>query len=269
MQQQQQHHRTTGEWIYSGDDNHHAHAEPPSWVGSSTECCSSTSSSAKEDSQQEHQTQPLWSGRNVFFQRTSKFVFARWRNKDKDKNKDKLSHYALEEESEFFQCQMPSKGVFNISSNHVLVNEARTKRDIPALTRDFQMDDLARDIAHTLMKNILRDQKYTQHKYQYEEENMVLISGFNILQTCDLPNLVLPKLGRPFRRLGYNFAVGNTANAIHTHMLTGDISCKNNMLDRRFEYFGMGTATHHCCSSASSKKNKNDTELYMVQLYVS
>ena len=121
--------------------------------------------------------------------------------------------------------QLP--GTWYYSSNHILVNKERVKRNIPALTRRIELDALARERAETMAKD-------ETVKHSNPEECQFLF--------------------QPCRRFGENVARGTTVRDIHTVMVKNDAD-RNNMLDRRYSYMGMGTA-----------RGKDGT-LYLCQIF--
>lgn len=114
------------------------------------------------------------------------------------------------------------------SNNHIIVNTERTKRVIPTLSRNLDLDTLARWHAESMAASA-----HTFHS------NPVQIHS---------------KLKKPSRRIGENVAVGETIRDIHRQMMEkkGD---RNNILDRRYAEMGMGTA-----------KGRNG-ELYLCQIF--
>ena len=124
------------------------------------------------------------------------------------------------------QCQkLP--GTWYYSSNHILVNKERIKRNIPALTRRIELDALARERAETMARLGAID-------HSRPEEIQFRI--------------------QPCRRFGENVACGASIREIHGDMVKNDADL-NNLLDRRYSYMGMGTA-----------KGKNGA-LYFCQIF--
>ena len=120
-------------------------------------------------------------------------------------------------------------GTWYYSSNHVLVNQERTRRTMKPLIRMVELDRLARIHAEQIA----------------EEED---------LRHVDADALRLALKDIPYRRLGENVARGSNVRAIHSDMMS-TLSNKNNIVDRRFTHMGMGTAV-----------GKNG-ELYLCQIF--
>lgn len=120
-------------------------------------------------------------------------------------------------------------GTWYYSSNHVLVNQERTRRTMKPLIRMVELDTLARIHAEQIAE---------------EEELRHVDPDALRLALKDIPN----------RRLGENVARGNHIRSIHSEMMS-TLSNKNNIVDRRFTHFGMGTAV-----------GKNG-ELYLCQIF--
>ena len=120
-------------------------------------------------------------------------------------------------------------GTWYYSSNHVLVNQERTRRTIKPLIRMVELDRLARIHAEQIA----------------EEED---------LRHVDADALRMALKDIPHRRLGENVARGSNVRSIHNNMMS-TLSNKNNIVDRRFTHMGMGTAV-----------GKNG-ELYLCQIF--
>lgn len=116
----------------------------------------------------------------------------------------------------------------HFSNNHIMVNRARAKRIVPALSRNPNLDTLARWHAEAMASS---------RKIFHSD-----------------PVEIQAKLKVPSRRIGENVAVGESIKDIHRKMMTkkGDY---NNIIDRRFVEMGMGTA-----------KGRNG-ELYLCQIF--
>ncbi|CAB9501713.1 expressed unknown protein [Seminavis robusta] len=123
--------------------------------------------------------------------------------------------------------ELPKTSFF--TSNHVMVNRIRAKRNVPPLRRSPELDEVAR--------------WHAQQMAAKEE------SAFH-----PDPADVVARLGKPSRRIGSNVTKGQSTQHMHGKMLEkrGDY---NNMIDRRYISFGMGTA------------KGPDGELYMCQIY--
>ena len=98
------------------------------------------------------------------------------------------------------------------SSNHVLINRERSKRDIRSLVRCSKIDALAREHA-----------TYMARKGDVRFAKRIAVDG-------------------PSRRIGQNVASGTSIREIHIGMMTRSKGDKNNILDTRYSKFGMGTA---------------------------
>lgn len=120
-------------------------------------------------------------------------------------------------------------GTWYYSSNHVLVNQERTKRTMAPLIRMVELDELARI-----------------HAEQIAEEGELRHVEADALQFA-LQNI-------HHRRLGENVARGDSIRSIHTDMMS-TLSNRNNIVDRRFTHMGMGTAVG------------KDGELYLCQIF--
>ena len=120
-------------------------------------------------------------------------------------------------------------GTWDYSSNHVLVNQERTRRTMKPLIRMVELDRLAR-----------------AHAEQIAEEEE--------LRHVDADALRIALNNIPYRRLGENVARGDNIRSMHSDMMS-TMSNKNNIVDRRFTHMGMGTAL-----------GKNG-ELYLCQIF--
>ena len=116
----------------------------------------------------------------------------------------------------------------SFASMHVMVNSERTKKYMPPLRRDPEMDQSAREHAEAM-------------------------AHANELSYCDELDLGV-ELDEPHRRLGQNIAKGSDLERIHRSMMKS-IPDKNNLLDRRYTTVGLG--------SAKSK----DGVLYICQIF--
>jgi hypothetical protein len=119
-------------------------------------------------------------------------------------------------------------GTCYYSSNHVMVNQERTKRMIAPLVRMRELDEIARE-----------------HVDAMARENRAFHSN---------PNFVRMSFHRPAHRLGENVAKGSSIRAIHEAMLATR-SDYNNIADRRYTHLGMATA------------KASDGELFMCQIF--
>ena len=123
------------------------------------------------------------------------------------------------------------RGPGGFGGNHVLINRERVKRGIKPLCREKKLDEIA---AKQAQKMTMQEQ--LRHSTLRKTMKSVLESG-------------------PCRLLGENICKGKSAQKIHSKMMLNYTQDRNNILDRRFTAFGVGSA-----KSASG-------ELYIVQLY--
>jgi hypothetical protein len=121
--------------------------------------------------------------------------------------------------------QLP--GTWEYSSNHILVNSERIRRNAHALTRRIELDALARERAEQMAKN------GKVHHGAPEDIQFRL---------------------HPCRRFGENVASGASIRSIHGDMVRNKADL-NNMLDRRYIFMGMGTA------------RSDDGTLYLCQIF--
>jgi uncharacterized protein YkwD len=120
-------------------------------------------------------------------------------------------------------------GTWYYSSNHILVNQERSRRTMAPLRRMVELDELAR---------IHAEQIAQEGELRHVEPDALRYALTNI----------------PYRRLGENVAKGENIRAIHNNMMS-TLSNKNNIIDRRFTHFGIGTALG------------KDGELYLCQIF--
>jgi hypothetical protein len=114
-------------------------------------------------------------------------------------------------------------------SNHVMINNERTKQFIPPLKRMPDMDELAREQAKLMA---------TDNRLYHRD-------------TADLTE----KLGQQCGcRIGENATRGSNLRAIHKAMMYS-LADRNNIVDRRFTCMGVGTA------------KAADGTLYLCQLF--
>ena len=109
--------------------------------------------------------------------------------------------------------QLP--GTWYYSSNHIMVNNERTKKNVPALTRKSDLDAAAR-----------------LHAQDMAAKNRLFHTTSKALQA---------NIGRPCRRIGVNVFRGENIRAIHSEMIVSPSDLRN-MLDDRYFEFGMATA---------------------------
>lgn len=112
------------------------------------------------------------------------------------------------------------------ASNHIMVNHARTKRNIPTLRRERYMDQIAREHAELLAK----------------EKQIFLIDNplelRNRLIEMDRETNELPV----FERVGMNVGRGKDIAEVQRFMMAA-LAERNNIYDKRFFSMGMGTYT--------------------------
>mmetsp|Transcript_4051 Transcript_4051/g.6933 ORF Transcript_4051/g.6933 Transcript_4051/m.6933 type:complete len:137 (-) Transcript_4051:179-589(-) len=124
-------------------------------------------------------------------------------------------------------------GMWYYSSNHIMINKDRTKRQVAPLTRLPELDELAR-----------------QHAAAMAQQGQV----FHSMTTMTTTTSSVP--GGRFRRMGENVASGSSIKDIHREMMMKSLGDKNNILDRRYTYMGVGTA-----------KSPTDGRLYLCQIF--
>jgi uncharacterized protein YkwD len=122
-------------------------------------------------------------------------------------------------------------GPYFYSNNIILVNKARCVENAPALSRDMELDHIARSHAEIMA--------------------MTGIAGHSD------PTTLRFKLSGPCRRIGENVAVGTSIKDVHKEMMESPKrhADKNNILDRRYTCMGVGTS-----------KGK-DGKLYICQVF--
>jgi len=111
------------------------------------------------------------------------------------------------------------------ASNHIMVNAERAKRNIPPLRRERYMDEIARE----------------QARIMAEEQNLFHIDSPNDLRKrlrrLDMESKELPE----FSRLGTNIGRGKDIAEAQRFVMAA-LAERNNIQDKRFFYFGMGTS---------------------------
>jgi uncharacterized protein YkwD len=105
------------------------------------------------------------------------------------------------------------------ASNHIMINAERTNRMVPPLRRERALDSIARD-----------------HAQRMADSNKV----FHMDGPMELYAKILEH-DMSFNRLGVNIARGNSIEEIHKFMMAA-LAERNNILDKRFTTFGVGTA---------------------------
>lgn len=121
---------------------------------------------------------------------------------------------------------LPSTSYF--SSNHIMVNKARSDKLIAPLHRLAELDEIAK-----------------KHADKMAAEETVFHSA---------PSTIQEHFQRPSRRLGENVAKGDNVRDIHAKMLLNTAN-RNNILDRRFIHMGMATS------------RGSDGSLYLCQVF--
>jgi hypothetical protein len=115
------------------------------------------------------------------------------------------------------------------ASNHVMINSERTKKYIPPLKRNRDMDEIAREQAR-------------------------LMAADNMLFHADPADLMDLFEKQVCRRIGENVTRGSNLHDIHQAMMD-TVADRNNILDSRFTCMGIGTA------------KAVDGTLYLCQLF--
>lgn len=143
-----------------------------------------------------------------------------------------LPDIAIQDEAEALGMVMARSrnlpGTWYFSSNHIMVNQERTKQTVAPVSRMRILDELAR-----------------QHAEEMAAESRLFHTKATVIREC---------LDCNVNRLGENIARGESIRSIHGAMMR-TLADKNNILDRRFTHIGMGTA-----------RGKNG-ELYMCQIF--
>lgn len=106
-------------------------------------------------------------------------------------------------------------GTWYYSSNHIMVNTERTKRNVHPLTRKNYLDAAARWHAELMTE---KDELFHANPADLKQE-----------------------IGKPHRVLGTNVFRGDSIRAIHNQMMESPADVSN-MLDDRYIDFGMATA---------------------------
>lgn len=116
------------------------------------------------------------------------------------------------------------------SSNHIMINKERAKRNLPQLTRRTELDEIARHRAEEMAT--------AQSLFHGDSQK---------LQAC------LGDTSSP-HKIGENVARGPSIRVINVGML-GNVADRNNMLDRSYQFMGVGTS------------KGVDGKLYLCQLF--
>jgi hypothetical protein len=130
------------------------------------------------------------------------------------------------------------------ASNHVMINNERTKRYIPPLKRMPDMDELAREQARRMAaENELSHSDSTDLQIRLGRHCGRRI-GENVTRGSNLQNRQKCMVTR-----------GSNLQNIHKAMMES-VADRNNIMDRRFTCMGVGTA-----------KSSDGTLLYLCQLF--
>lgn len=135
--------------------------------------------------------------------------------------------------------QMPRNYYF--ASNHVMINNERAKLIIAPLKRLVCLDELARTQA-----KVMAEKECLFHSNP-EELIRKIAADQEDKNGCESPC--------PSIRIGKNIGSGVNLNDIHKTMMTKSLADKNNILDRRYAYMGVGTA------------KGSDGSLYLCQIF--
>lgn len=119
-------------------------------------------------------------------------------------------------------------GTSYFSSNHIMVNEERSKRIIAPLVRLRALDEIAREYAERMA------------------------AGNSLFHSA--PEELRSAFARRTRRFGENVARGENIRDMHKAMMKSK-SDRNNILDRRYTHMGMATA------------RGSDGRLYLCQIF--
>lgn len=111
--------------------------------------------------------------------------------------------------------------------NHIMVNSERIKKNVPPLTRDRDLDRVARDHAMAMA-----EEKMVRHMDGPIDVQAKILEGKE--SSVERERLFFP-------RLGVNIARGQSIKDIHKFMMA-TLAERNNILDKRFTTMGMGTA---------------------------
>lgn len=156
-------------------------------------------------------------------------------SKSDDTDSTEISTEEQEERSKQLSIKQRAKalprGPGAFGGSHVLINTERVRRGIRPLCREVCLDEVAAKHA-----KVLSTQENLQHSSLRRTIKHVLKVG-------------------PCRLLGENISRGESAYKIHDKMMLKFTQDRNNILDRRFTAFGVG--------SAKSKSG----DLYIVQIY--
>lgn len=152
-----------------------------------------------------------------------------------DPDKDGASELVPDEAEKLGQVMERSRrlpGTWYFSSNHVMINQERTKRVIAPLTRLSELDAIAREHAAAMAERgqLFHSQPQELHA-KFNNDNQ-----------------------RFSRRMGENVARGTSIREIHQQMMKVRTD-KHNILHRRYTHMGMATA------------RGKDGQLYLCQVF--
>ena len=125
--------------------------------------------------------------------------------------------------------QLPKENANQFANNHVMINNERTRKQVPPLKRVRDLDEIAREHAASMATKGELSHKNPSEIQERLEEGLT-------------------------RRLGSNVVRGSNISGIHKNMMQS-LSDKNNILDRRFTCVGLGTA------------KADDGTLYLCQIF--
>lgn len=120
-------------------------------------------------------------------------------------------------------------GTWYYSSNHIMINNERVRRDLDPLTRESELDAVAR----------------------WHAEAMANVDTLHHSDPCQLK---MKMMGMPCKVIGENVAKGIAIRSIHNNMLENPCDMEN-ILDPRYTRFGMATA------------RGSDGNLYLCQIF--
>lgn len=127
-----------------------------------------------------------------------------------------------------YSKQVPSMWYY--SSNHIMINKERAKRNLPQLTRRTELDEIAR------------------HRAEEMATAQSLFHGDPQKLQAYLDNASAP------HKIGENVARGPSIRAINIGML-GNVADRNNMIDKSYQFMGVATS------------KGVDGKLYLCQLF--
>ncbi|KAL3921215.1 MAG: hypothetical protein SGILL_002863 [Bacillariaceae sp.] len=111
------------------------------------------------------------------------------------------------------------------ASNHIMINTERTRRNVPPLTRDRDLDRAAKEHA-----KVMAESKLVRHMESPAELQAKIVEG---KEDADRQRLFFP-------RLGVNISRGKSVEDIHKFMMA-TLAERNNIIDKRFTTMGMAT----------------------------